>query len=130
MLVSISSADTLFLEHHLSYHTWHTQAHSLSLSHLGVLCLFFLMYPSHVCCFVVRNSLGSESPTTVRTLLFLTSMHNTLNFCNSFGGCSKERGNYWLYFLFFSWHFLDTVAIKGDKEVMMLCLYSRRCRGV
>ena len=92
-------------------------------------CIFW-MFPSHVCCFAGRKSLGSEPSTAVGTLLFLTSMPNTLNFCNRFGGLSKERGNPWIYFLCFSWNCWEKVAIKGYKEAVMCCLYSRRFRGV
>ena len=58
---------------HFHYPTWVWSA------------FIFLMFPSHVYCFMGRNSMGSEPSTIVRILIFLTSMLNTLNLCNSFG---------------------------------------------
>ena len=86
-------------------------------------CIFWIS-SSHVCCFMGRNSLGSEPPTTVGILLLIISMPNTLNLCNIFGGCSKEIGNDWLHSIFFSSHFWEKVSIKGDKEYGML-FYTR-----
>ena len=100
----------------------HRPSHFHSPTWMCSACVFWML-PPHVCCFMGRNSLGSEPSTTLGKLLLLTYMPNTLNFCNRFGDRSKERGNDWLYFLCFSWYCREKVAIKCDKEAGMLCLY-------